>query len=63
MTMPSPVAKTLDEANEIIARLWARIAKLETRIAELEAQIGQNSTNSSRPPSSDPLWSKPKRKP
>jgi len=48
MTKPPLVAKTLDEANQIIARLWARIA-------ELEAQIGQNATNSSRPPSSDPL--------
>jgi transposase len=62
MTKPPPVAKTLDEANEIIAGLWARVAKLETRVGELEAQDGQNSRNSSRPPSSDPLWSKPKRK-
>jgi len=76
-TMPPPVAKTLSEANEIIARLHAenealraenaalraRVAELEARLAELEARVGQNSTNSSRPPSSDAPWSKPKRKP
>ena len=62
MTMPSPLVKTLEQANEIVARLWARIVKLETRIAKLEEQLGQNSTNSSRPLSSDPLWWKTKRK-
>jgi hypothetical protein len=54
MTKPPPVAKTLDETNQIIARLWARIAKLETRTGKLQAQIGQNSTNSSPPAWWDP---------
>lgn len=63
MRTPPPVAKTLEEANEIIARQHQRIEELEERLAVLEARLGQNSTNSSRPPSSDPLWSKPKRKP
>lgn len=31
----------------------ATIAKLEKRVAELEAQLGQNSSNSSKPPSTD----------
>lgn len=53
---PPPVAQTLEEANEIIARLYQRIV-------ELEARLSANSTNSSRPPSSDALWSKGKRKP
>lgn len=71
MTTPPPlVARTLDEANEIIARQYAenvalkeRVAALEARLAELEARLRQNSTNSSRPPSTDLPWSKPKRKP
>jgi transposase len=38
----------------IIAELQARIAALEAEIRELKARLGQNSSNSSRPPSSDP---------
>ena len=34
--------------------LEARVAELEGRVADLEAKLNQNSTNSSRPPSSDP---------
>jgi transposase len=32
----------------------SRVAQLEARVAELEAKLGQNSTNSSKPPSTDP---------
>jgi len=60
---PPPVAKTLDEANAIIATLWGELQSLREEVAQLKARLGQNSTNSSRPPSSDPPWSKPKRKP
>lgn len=45
------------------AELRAENASLKARLSSLEARLGQNSTNSSRPPSSDPPWSKPKRKP
>lgn len=34
----------------------ARNAELEARVVELEARLAQNSSNSSRPPSSDPPW-------
>jgi transposase len=37
----------------------AYIRYLELRLADLDARIGQNSTNSSKPPSSDPLHTKP----
>src|SRR5947199_2549504 len=41
----------------------ARIAELEMRIAALEARLGTNSTNSSVPPSANPLGApKPVRK-
>src|SRR5437763_4564945 len=33
----------------------ARIAELERRLAQLEARLGTNSTNSSVPPSANPL--------
>ena len=33
--------------------LEGRVAQLEVRVAELEAKLGQNSTNSSQPPSAD----------
>jgi transposase len=35
--------------------LQARVAELEARLAQLEARLQQNSSNSSRPPSSDPV--------
>jgi len=38
---------------EQITTLVALVARLEERIVELEAQLGQNSKNSSKPPSSD----------
>lgn len=53
--------KTLEEALGVIAQLLqiiaeqqAQILALEARVAELEARLGQNSQNSSQPPSSDP---------
>lgn len=39
--------------QERIAALEAQVVALQTRILELEARLGQNSSNSSRPPSSD----------
>src|SRR3954466_13931624 len=48
---------------EAQAALLAAFASLERRIAELESRLNQNSTNSSRPPSSDPPAVKVKRRP
>ena len=42
----------------------ATIATLLERVRQLEARLGQDSSNSSQPPSSDPPWkARPKRKP
>jgi transposase len=41
-----------------IEMLTARLEALEAENAELKRQLGQNSSNSSRPPSSDAPWSK-----
>jgi transposase len=40
------------------AALRAEMVTLRTRVTELDARLGQNSTNSSRPPSSDPPGAK-----
>jgi transposase len=47
---------------ELSARYERQIARLEARIARLEERERQNSTNSSRPPSSDPPETRPYRK-
>jgi len=44
---------------EIVAEKDAKIAKLEARVAELEGRAAQNSSNSNKPPSSDPPGSRP----
>jgi uncharacterized coiled-coil protein SlyX len=43
----------------LVAAQAERIAQLEAQIAELTARLGQNSRNSSKPPSSDSPFSKP----
>jgi transposase len=42
------------EAQALIRALQAQVQALQQRVADLEARLGQNSTNSSRPPASDP---------
>jgi transposase len=52
----------LAERDARIAQLMAQVAALTARVAELEARLGQNSSNSSRPPSSDTPGSPRQRK-
>lgn len=49
----SLVSEGVDAVAAVIARLEARIDAQDAQIAELTARIGQNSRNSSKPPSSD----------
>src|SRR3954465_5793959 len=44
----------------VFESLRCRIAELEQRVADLEARLKLNSTNSSKPPSSDPIGLKRK---
>ena len=46
-----------------IADLRAENVRLRARVAELEAKLGQNSTNSHKPPSSDPPETRPSKSP
>jgi transposase len=54
-----PTEDTLAAENAALkaenVALWELITRLETRIAELERRLGLNSSNSSKPPSSDGL--------
>ena len=43
----------------VVAGLETRVSQLEARIADLEARLGLNSSNSSKPPSSDGPQEKP----
>jgi len=70
MPNPPPFATSLEQARSINIMLWAEVEKLtlsvqrlEDKVRDLEARLAQNSSNSSRPPSTDKLWDKPKRKP
>src|SRR5271169_2229964 len=48
------------EVEELIALLRRQIAALEAEVADLRRQLGQDSSNSSKPPSSDGLKKKPR---
>ena len=51
------------ELRELVAAQAELIERLTARVAELERRLGLDSSNSSRPPSSDPPWSKKPAKP
>lgn len=53
-TLPPVVAVYLAALEAAVASLTDANARLTARVAELEARLAQNSTNSSRSPSSDP---------
>jgi transposase len=48
------------EVEELIASLKGQIAALQAEVADLRRQLGQDSSNSSKPPSSDGLKKKPR---
>ena len=56
MTPPSLPPEVFDALPPAVQ---AYIRYLEARLADLEARLGQNSANSSKPPSSDPPHAKP----
>src|SRR5215213_6045394 len=67
MLQDAAVPRTLEDALALLDLVCAELvalraenAQLRTRVQELEARLGQNSTNSSRPPSSDPPGAPPR---
>jgi transposase len=56
------LAALVVEQARVIAELRARVAALEVENAELKRRLGMNSTNSSKPPSSDSPFTKPEPK-
>jgi transposase len=64
--LEAQVARLLDAVaarDAEIASLRVANAQLRARVAELEARLGQNSTNSHKPPSSDPPGARPPQPP
>ena len=53
--MVEPDAASYARLVALVERLAAENATLRERVAELEVRLAQNSSNSSRPPSSDGL--------
>jgi transposase len=51
--------QALETTVAALSTLSGEVATLQGRVASLEARLGQNSTNSSRPPSSDPPGRRP----
>jgi transposase len=51
--------------REQVRELQATVTQLQQRVCELQARLDQNSSNSNKPPSSDPPWAgkKPVKKP
>jgi len=61
MVLESPIKPSWEELFALVQAQAAEIAFLKARIVELERRLGLNSTNSSKPPSSDGLKKKPAR--
>src|SRR4051795_3079747 len=53
-------ARTPPEVLRLLATLLARVEQLEAENRDLKARLGLNSSNSSKPPSTDPLSRKRK---
>src|SRR4051812_12834391 len=63
--IPAPLWNTVPPEARVailalVDSLKGRIAELERRVGDLEARLKLNSTNSSKPPSSDPIGFKRK---
>lgn len=56
---PDPGRRRRPAIAAVGGGLEARVAQLEARVAELDAKLTQNSSNSSKPPSSDGPQVKP----
>ncbi len=44
---------TESDKDELIRQIWAQVWKLQAQVEELQGRLALNSSNSSKPPSSD----------
>ncbi|WP_244239364.1 DUF6444 domain-containing protein, partial [Corallococcus carmarthensis] len=61
MATPDPRDARIAELERLLSAALARIEQQEARIAELEARLRSTSRNSSKPPSSDPPGTPPRK--
>lgn len=59
---PEDWERTPRSVQEAFVQLVARVEKLKAIVRDLLDRLGTNSSNSSKPPSSDPPWAKPGRR-
>jgi transposase len=59
-SLPASIRSYIRYLEATIQQQQIRIQQLETRVRDLEARLSKNSSNSSKPPSSDGLKRKPK---
>jgi transposase len=57
--VPADRRPSYEELAALVVRQAEQIERLKTEVAELKRQLGQNSQNSSKPPSSDSPFTKP----
>ncbi len=60
LATPEPVKKAFIALEERVLELEEKVEKLTALVEKLEARLNKNSGNSSKPPSSDGPFKKPK---
>ena len=58
---PEPVRLYVEQLEQTVIALVAKVEQLEKRIEQLESKSKKNSQDSNKPPSSDSPYEKPKR--
>lgn len=61
LTTPKPVREYIIGLEQALGQQAETITKHETRLEKLEDRVNRNSKNSSKPPSSDPPFDKPRK--
>ncbi len=62
LATPEPVRHYIEQLEQSVNQLFKQVGELEKRAEKLETQVNKDSQNSSKPPSSDSPFKKPKKK-
>lgn len=57
---PEPVRRYVEHLEGLVVELLGEVEGLKRRVEGLESRLDRNSQNSSKPPSSDPVFSRPR---